>query len=111
MQKISRCTIAAALLMLTVAASTAYAIEDGVVGRNLMDVFSHVASIFSGICLILGIALIFASFIQYRQHRVNKLLVPISKPIFLFILGAFLACIPVLGHYTKGGQIIAQVSS
>ncbi|MCD8524866.1 MAG: hypothetical protein LRY67_03755 [Gammaproteobacteria bacterium] len=88
-------------------ASGAYAIPDGQVTTNLMGLFENIGSIFSGICLVIGVGLIFASFIQYRQHRINKLLVPISKPIFMFILGAFLACIPVLGHYTQGGQLIA----
>ena len=55
--------------------------------------------------------MIFASFIQYRQHRANKLLVPISKPIFLLILGIFLVCIPLLGQHTKGGQLVAQVGA
>lgn len=90
----------------------AYArVEDGYVGNSLMSVFAGVGSMFSGICLVLGIGLIFASFIQYHQHRANKLLVPISKPIFLFILGVFLACVPVLGHYTQGGQLVDQVAS
>ena len=80
-------------------------------GNNLMGVFSTVGSMFSGICLVVGIGLIFASFIQYRQHRANKLLVPISKPIFLLILGIFLACIPLLGQHTKGGQLVAQVGA
>lgn len=103
-------------LMTFIAAATflpgtsAYAIEDGVVGKNLMGIFADIGSMFSGICLVVGIGLIFASFIQYRQHRMNKLLVPISKPIFLLILGIFLACIPILGHYTKGGQLVSQVS-
>ncbi len=88
--------------------SAAYALEDGSVTNNLLGIFSNIGSMFSGICLVVGIGLIFASFIQYRQHRMNKLLVPISKPIFLFILGVFLACVPLLGHYTQGGQLIAQ---
>ena len=80
-------------------------------GNNLMGMFEGIGSMFSNICLVIGIGLVFASFIQYRQHRANKLLVPISKPIFLLILGVFLACIPVLGHYTKGGQLVSQVGS
>lgn len=97
------------LLMLAV--PVAYAAEDGPVTKSLLDVFAGVGSMFSGICMVVGIGLIFASFIQYRQHRMNKLLVPISKPIFLLILGIFLACIPILGHYTQGGQLVSQVGS
>jgi hypothetical protein len=96
------------IFALTCLATAAYAVEDGVVTNNLMSMFGGIGSTFEGICLVVGIGLVFASFIQYRQHRMNKLLVPISKPIFLFILGVFLACIPVLGHYTQGGQLITQ---
>lgn len=98
------------LWLFSLCASNAYAIPDGQVTTNIMGLFENIGSIFSGICLAIGIGLIFASFIQYRQHRINKLLVPISKPIFMFILGAFLACIPVLGHYTQGGQLVAAQS-
>lgn len=109
MRKILGLTAILAFVMSTV--STAYALEDGRVSQNLMGMFGGIGSMFSGICLVIGIGLIFASFIQYRQHRLNKLLVPISKPIFLLILGIFLACIPFLGKYTPGGQLIAQVVS
>lgn len=89
---------------------TAYAVvQDGQVSKSLMGIFGEIGSMFSGICLVVGIGLIFASFIQYRQHRANKLLVPISKPIFLLVLGIFLACVPILGHYTQGGRLVAQV--
>lgn len=87
--------------------TTAYA-EDGQVTKNLLTLFAGMNSIFSGICIIVGIGLVFASFIQYRQHKMNKLLVPISKPIMMFILGLVLIAIPILGHYTKGGQIVSQ---
>lgn len=76
------------------------------VASTLLDIFSGVGSAFSGICLVIGISLIFSSFIQYHQHRMNKLLVPISRPIVLLILGIVLCCVPVLGHYTMGGQLI-----
>lgn len=107
--------IFARLVMLVVSvmvmAPVAYAVEDGVVTNNLLGLFHGIGSAFSGICIVVGIGLIFASFIQYRQHRMNKLLVPISKPIVLFILGVFLACIPILGHYTQGGELISQAAN
>jgi hypothetical protein len=89
--------------------SAAYALKDGQVTTNVLDIFRSVGSVFSGICIVVGIGLVCASFVQYRQHRVNKLLVPISKPIFLLILGIFLACIPLLGQHTTGGQLVSQV--
>lgn len=85
--------------------STAYAQH---VTENLMSMFTGMNSAFSGICLIVGIGLIFGAFIQYRQHRMNKLLVPISKPIFMFILGVVLVGVPILGHYTQGGQLVSE---
>ena len=109
MRKMLKLSMVIAFLM-TIAAPAVYAVEDGQVGQNLMGMFGGIGSMFSGICLVIGIGLIFASFIQYRQHRANKLLVPISKPIFLLILGVFLACIPLLGQHTQGGQLVAQVS-
>lgn len=88
--------------------STAFAVEDGQVSKSLMSIFQGMNSIFSGVCIIVGIGLLFSAFIQYRQHRTNKLLVPISKPIFIFILGAVLIAIPILGHFTQGGQLASQ---
>ena len=108
MKKMVEC-MAAVIVSMIIAAPAAYAtIEDGQVSKSLMGMFGGIGSMFSGICLIIGIGLIFASFIQYRQHRLNKLLVPISKPIVLLLLGIFLACIPLLGEYTQGGQLIGQ---
>ncbi len=100
------------VVSMVMAVPAVYAVvENGHVSQSLMGMFEGIGSMFSGICLVIGISLIFASFIQYRQHRANKLLVPISKPIFLLILGIFLACIPLLGQYTPGGQLVAQVGS
>lgn len=45
-------------------ASEAYAIEDGAVSNNLLELFHGVGSAFSGICVVVGIGLIFAAFIQ-----------------------------------------------
>lgn len=97
------------IVMLFGAAPVAYAQQaDGTVIKNLMSVFSGINSVFSGICLVVGIGLIFASLLQYKQHRLNKLLVPISKPIMWFILGAVLIIVPILGHFTVGGQLASQ---
>lgn len=99
-------TVFAAVLLGAI--STAYGQEGGHVSANLMSLFTGVNSVFSGVCLVIGVGLIFASFIQYRHHRMNKLLVPISKPIFMFILGVVLVGVPILGHYTEGGQLVSQ---
>ncbi len=101
----------ALVFLAMIAVPAAYAMENGQVTTNVMGIFGSVGSIFSGVCVVVGIGLVFASFIQYRQHRVNKLLVPISKPIFLLILGIFLVCIPLLGQHSVGGQLISQVGS
>lgn len=97
------------LLLSLLSVSTVYAQEEeqGSVSKNLMSVFSGMNSIFSGICIIVGIGLIFASFLQYKQHRMNKLLVPISKPIMWLILGIVLVLVPILGHYTEGGGLVS----
>ena len=106
MKKLFRLSAVISFFM-TIGVSAAHA-EDGKVTTNLLGVFAGIGSMFSGICIVVGIGLVFASFIQYRQHRANKLLVPISKPIVLLILGIFLACIPLLGHYAPGGQLVNQ---
>ena len=87
--------------------SPVFAYEQGKVTSSLMSIFSGVGSVFSGICMLVGLGFIFASFTQYREHRKNKLLVPISKPIMWLILGIVLVCVPILGHYTTGGQLIS----
>ncbi len=103
-----KCSVIAVFFISLFSGSITYAVEDGQVSTNLMSLFANIGSMFSGICLVVGISLIFASFVQYRQHRINSLLVPISKPILLLILGIFLCVIPILGHYTQGGQLITQ---
>lgn len=48
---------------------------------------------------IIGIAFIIAAFIQYRQYRENPVAVPISRPIFLFIIGLASAAFPFILNY------------
>lgn len=83
----------------------------GSLSNNLMALASNVGSLVSGVCFVIGIGLLAGSLIQYRQHRRNRLMTPISKPIFMFILGAVLVCIPLLGHLAPGGEILSHQSA
>lgn len=46
-------------------------------------------------CLVIGLTFLFATFIKYRQHRMNPLHVPISTVVFLLILSILLLCLPL----------------
>lgn len=80
------------------------------VTENVMSVAANVASLAIGICFILGVAMVGGALIQYKQHKRNRLQVPISKPIVLFILGTVMLCVPLTAKITAGGQIIHAVS-
>ena len=87
-------------------AGASYAI--GSLGQNLMGVAANISSLVSGICLVIGLSLLAGAVIQYRQHRRNRLMTPISKPIFMLILGLVLVCVPLLERFAPGGEILSQ---
>ncbi len=76
---------------------------------NVLALASNVTSLITGISFVLGVAMVGGAFIQYRQHKRNRLQVPISKPIVLLILGLVMLVLPLLGHLSKGAQIIGSV--
>lgn len=80
----------------------------GSLGDNVMELAANVNSLVSGVCFVIGIGLLGGAAIQYKQHRRNRLMTPISKPIFMFILGAILVCVPLLGYIAPGGEILAS---
>lgn len=80
------------------------------VTNNVMSVAANVASLAMGICVILGVAMVGGAFIQYKQHKQNRLQVPISRPIVLFILGLVVLCMPLLNKITAGGKMISAIS-
>ena len=85
-------------------------VKDAGVTTNLLSIFSGVNSIFSSICIVLGVGFIFAAIIQYQQYRMNPLLVPISKPLLWVIFGLLLILIPMLKHYTIGGLLVTTAA-
>ena len=46
-------------------------------------------------CIVVGCTFLFATFIKWRQHKMNPLHVPISTVIFLLILSILLLCLPL----------------
>lgn len=95
--------ICLSLLLFT---KTISAFAYGQVTGNVMSLAHNVGAIASGLCLILGVALFLGALVQYKQHRRNKLQTPISKPIFLAVLGIVLVLIPILGQHTIGGSLL-----
>lgn len=53
-----------------------------------------------------GGMMIGGSLIQYKAHRDNPLQVPISRPIFMLILGLVLVATPFAIRLTVGGSLI-----
>lgn len=85
-------------------------VQDEGVTTNLLSIFSGVNSIFSSICIVLGVGFIFSAIIQYQQYRMNPLLVPISKPIMWVIFGLILILTPMLKYYTIGGSLVTTAT-
>jgi hypothetical protein len=81
------------------------ALSLGRVSSNVMEIFGHVNTVFSGVSTIAGIGMLCASFVQYKHHKRNRLQVPISRPIIFFILGLALMALPYAGELTIGGGI------
>ena len=94
--------------ILLVAAYVGPALAD--VTENVLLLTSNVTSLALGICFILGVTMVGGALIQYKQHKRNKLQVPISKPIVLFILGVAALLLPLLGKLAPGAQIISGMS-
>jgi hypothetical protein len=66
------------------------------VSQNLMGPTEVLTKLFILACYLIGAALIFASFAQYKIHRQSPKLVPLTTPIWLFLLGLILVLLPYL---------------
>ncbi len=74
-------------------------------GRPLSDIVSTVliggdilTKLMWAICIVMGIALIAASFTQFQIHRRNPKIVPLATPVMYLILGILAIAIPFLGQ-------------
>lgn len=94
------------VLIMSFYATISHAI--GSVGNNVMALAANVSSLVTGVCFVIGVGLLVGAAVQYKQHRRNKLMTPISKPILMLVLGLVLVCVPLLSHVAPGGEILAQ---
>lgn len=73
----------------------------GGVADNLMEPVGLMADFVYSACIIIGASFIFASVIKYIEHKRSPLMVPIGTPIFLFVAGVALMCMPFLSLLTS----------
>jgi len=78
------------------------------VSNNVLTLFSHINSFFTSACYIVGVGLIIGAFIQYQDHKRNRLQVPISRPIMFLVLGVVIIIIPLIGQLSVGGQVATR---
>lgn len=66
----------------------------GDVAENLMQPTELITKIVMVVCYVVGIALILSAFAQYKIHRQNPKLVPLTTPIVMAVLGIIAMLIP-----------------
>ena len=66
------------------------------ISDNMKNTIGFTASIISNVALIVGIALICASFFKLKQHKDQPTQVPVSNGVTLLVIGAALTIFPVL---------------
>ncbi len=60
--------------------------------------------------LVIGIALLFGSLIQYKNYRDNPSQVPLSRPITLLIFGTILVVLPLLTKFSESAFLVSRVT-
>jgi intracellular multiplication protein IcmD len=68
----------------------------GTVASNLSSASTVFNGVLSAMFYIIGIALVTASIIKYRDYKQNASQTPVSKPIFLFLAGIILGFFPLI---------------
>ncbi|MBV53728.1 MAG: type IV secretion protein IcmD [Coxiellaceae bacterium] len=66
------------------------------ISTNMQTTIGYVASIITNVALVVGIALICASFFKMKQHKDQPTQVPISNGVTLLVIGAALTIFPLL---------------
>lgn len=80
----------------------------GDVANNMLSPLGVITHTLYNICYILGGGLLVAAAIQYRDHRRNPLQVPLSRPIFLFIVGFILVALPFITTLSESASVVAK---
>ena len=99
------------LALLTLFFSTANALSTDSLGDlsdKLMLPLSYLTAGLYDISIAIGIALLFGSFIQYRNHKKNPGQVPLGRPVALFIFGALLIALPLLAKFSASASLVAR---
>jgi RsiW-degrading membrane proteinase PrsW (M82 family) len=75
----------------------------GTVASNLTGASDVFTGVFSAVFYVIGIALVVASVIRYREYRQNSAKTPISRVLFFLIAGIVIGFFPIavnfIGHH------------
>lgn len=82
----------------------------GELSDRMMLPLSVLTSALYNISLAIGIALLFAALIQYKNRKDNPGQVPISRPIALLIFGVILIVLPILAKFSESAHLVSRVS-
>jgi hypothetical protein len=80
----------------------------GDISDKLMLPMSVLASGVYNVSLGIGIALLFGTLIQYRNHRQNPGQVPISRPVTLLIFGLIFLSLPFLAKLSESAFLVSR---
>lgn len=68
----------------------------GQYAEGLMEPVSILSEFINSAAIIMGLCLLFAAILKYKQHKINPLYAPMGTVIWLLILGIVLLCLPLL---------------
>lgn len=89
------------LLALSFTATRAFATASlGEVAENILGPTAYLTQFIVFGCYILGVGLILGSVVQYRNHRQNPKLVPLTTPVLLLLLGIVLLVLPYISTHS-----------
>lgn len=74
----------------------------GDVAGNATGATDILSSVLSDIFLVIGIAFVVASVVQFREHRDNPQQTPLIRPIMLLIIGLIIGSFPLFVKWSTG---------
>jgi RsiW-degrading membrane proteinase PrsW (M82 family) len=87
------------LLFLLPGAVWAQSASLGTVASHLTDATDVFTGVFSAMFYVIGIAMVAASVMRYRDYRQNPLQTPISRVVFLLLAGLIIGFFPLMINY------------
>jgi hypothetical protein len=82
------------MVFLMTSVATAEPVSLGSISENITEPIEIVSGFVSVGCLIVGFSCFFAAIVKYCEYRRNPLAVPVSKVIWLIIIGILLLLLP-----------------